>query len=64
MHLASMILAPPLALDGEAATSNNAALAVLAVASMVLGYALLFALWYFVFRDKARARRKKHGPPD
>ncbi len=59
MHVASLILALPLALDGEAVSSNNTALAVISVASIVLGYLLLAGLWYFVFRDKARARRRK-----
>jgi hypothetical protein len=48
-----------LALDGESATSDNTGLAIISVVSMVFGYLLLAALWYFVFRDKARARRKK-----
>jgi hypothetical protein len=26
---------------------------------MVFGYLLLACLWHFVFRDKARARRRK-----
>jgi len=59
MHLATLILTVPLALDGEAVSSNNTALAVLSVASMVFGYLLLAGLWYFVFRDKVRAKRKK-----
>ena len=49
----------PLALGGDAAANNNTALAVISVVSMVFGYLLLFALWYFVFREKARDRRRK-----
>jgi hypothetical protein len=55
MHLATLILA----LDGESVTSNNTGLAVISVVSIVSGYLLLAGLWYFVFRDKARAKRDK-----
>ena len=54
-----VLLAVPFALDGEAATNSNTALAVISVVSMVFGYLLLFALWYFVFREKARTKRRK-----
>ena len=57
MHPASLILSIPMALDGESANNSNMGIAVIAVVSMVLGYVLLFALWYFVFREKARAKR-------
>jgi len=63
MGLATSILAVPMALDGESAASDNTALAVISVVSIVFGYLLLAGLWYFVFRDKARARRGK-GRPD
>lgn len=53
----------PLALDGESLLGNNAGIAVIALVSIVSGYLLLFALWYFVFRDKSRQKRKK-GPSD
>ena len=55
MHLALNAL--PLALDGESVTASNTALAIVAVVSMVFGYLLLAALWYFVFSAKARERR-------
>ena len=58
-HLASLIVSLPIALGGEAETSNNVGLGVIAVVSIALGYVGLFALWYFVFRDKARSGRKK-----
>jgi hypothetical protein len=58
VHPASLILSIPIALDGESATGNNTGIAIIAVVSMACGYVLLFALWYFVFRDKARAKRK------
>jgi uncharacterized protein (DUF58 family) len=48
----------PLALDGEAVTASNTALAIIAAISMVFGYLLLAALWYFVFSPKARGRRR------
>jgi hypothetical protein len=53
----------PVALDGEAVSSNNTAVAVISVISIVSGYLLLAALWYFVFRQKAREKRRK-GSPD
>jgi hypothetical protein len=53
----------PLALDGESITRSNTALAIVSVVSMAFGYLLLAALWYFVFRDKARAKRRK-SPKD
>jgi len=59
MHLLALLHAPPLALDGESANGSNVGLAVISVASMVFGYLLIAGLWYFVFRDKARARRRE-----
>jgi hypothetical protein len=59
LTIAALIGSLPVALDGEAVTSNNTAIAVLSVVSIVLGYLLLAGLWYFVFRDKARAKRKR-----
>jgi hypothetical protein len=64
MHLASLILALPLALDGESASANNTGIAVISVVSMASGYILLFALWYFVFREKARSKRRKDPDAD
>ena len=58
-HLASLVLSLPIALGGEAETSNNIGLGVISVVSIALGYVGLFALWYFVFRDKSRSKRKK-----
>ncbi len=55
-HVSLML---PLALDGEAESSGNTALGVLSVLSIALGYVGLFALWFFVFRDKSRSKRKK-----
>ena len=59
MGIISTIVSLPLALDGESITRSNTALAIVSVISMVFGYLLLAALWYFVFRDKARARKRK-----
>ncbi len=59
VHLASLARCVPLALDGEAETSGNLGLGVLSVASIVLAYVGLFALWYFVFRDKSRSKHDK-----
>jgi hypothetical protein len=59
VSLATLIHLVPLALDGESVSGNNTAIAVISVISMVSGYLLLAALWYFVFRGKAREKRKK-----
>lgn len=58
-HLASLAAALPMALDGEAETTGNTGLGVISVLSIAIGYVGLFALWWFVFRDKTRSRRKK-----
>ncbi len=52
-----MLLSVPIALDGEAASGNNSALGVISVLSIVVGWVLLAALWYFVFRRKASEKR-------
>jgi hypothetical protein len=62
VKLAALAVSLVLALDGESANSNTG-VAVLSLVSIVCGYVVLAALWYFVFRGKARARRKK-GPSD
>ncbi len=53
-----VLLSLPLALDGESVTGNNEAIAVISVVSIVSGYLLLAGLWYFVFREKAREKRR------
>jgi hypothetical protein len=63
---AALVLHLPLALDGEAeaeAGGNGTAIAIVSAVSIVFGYLLLAALWHFVFREKARAKRRK-GPAD
>ncbi len=53
-----------LALDGEsAAGSDSTGIAIIALVSMVSGYVLLAALWWFVFRDRSRSRRRRKGGP-
>ncbi len=55
----------PLALDGEAAVEhggNGEAIAVVSVISIVGGYLLLYALWRYVFSEKAKVKRGE--PPD
>jgi hypothetical protein len=59
MHVLLALVSLPTALDGESATGNNTGLAIISLVSMVFGYLLLAALWYFVFRDKSRAKRKR-----
>jgi hypothetical protein len=59
--LATLLLSLPVALDGESASGANSAIGVISVASIVAGYLLLAALWYFVFRQKAREQRKKRS---
>lgn len=63
MDPGALLLSLPFALDGESANSNNTAIAVISLVSIVSGYLLLAALWYFVFREKAREKRRK-GPGD
>jgi hypothetical protein len=58
-HLVGVVASLPMALGGEAETSSNTGLGIISVVSIGLGYVGLFALWLFVFRDKARAKRKK-----
>jgi peptidoglycan/LPS O-acetylase OafA/YrhL len=60
LHPAVLVLA----LDGESVTASNTGLAIISVVSMVFGYLLLAALWYFVFSNKARERRRRGKGPD
>jgi len=46
----------PLGLDGDSLAGNSAAIAALALVSMVIGYAVLAGLWYFVFRRSPEER--------
>jgi hypothetical protein len=55
----------PLALDGESVSEvsgNGTAIAIISLISMIACYALLFALWRYVFSAKAKAKRRE--PPD
>jgi hypothetical protein len=63
MNLLILALALPLALDGESASGNSSALDIVLLVSIVGGYLLLAALWYFVFREKAREKHRDR-PPD
>jgi hypothetical protein len=63
MDLGTPALSLILALDGESATGNSTDIAVISLVSIVFGYLLLAALWYFVFRDKDRKKRGK-GPSE
>ncbi len=56
--LFATLLSLPLALDGEAASGNNTALGVISLLSILVGWILLAALWYFVFRRRVRERRE------
>jgi hypothetical protein len=49
----------PLALDGEAEGANNIGLGLISVVSIAVGYVGLFALWWFVFRDRSGKKRDK-----
>lgn len=63
--LATGLLAVPLALDGDAGTERTGsgeAIAVVSVVSIVAGYLLLYALWRYVFSEKAKIKRGE--PPD
>jgi hypothetical protein len=63
MPIGALILSLPLALGGESAGRESTGLAVISLLSIVLGYLLIAGLWYFVFRDRTR-RRRKRGPSD
>ncbi len=63
LHVATLLLSLPPALDGESAVGNNTAIAVISVISIVFGWVLLAALWHFVFSAKARRRRGEEDPP-
>jgi predicted permease len=58
----ALILSVPLALGGESTGGDSAAIAVISVVSIVLGYLLIAALWYFIFRDRRRTRGKGDAP--
>ena len=58
MALALLIAAVPIALDGESVNNSNTGLAVISLVSIVGGWLALAALWYFVFRDRSRAKHK------
>ncbi len=59
VHLARLAISFPVALDGEAEGASNTGLAVISAVSIAIGYVGLFALWWFVFRDRSRSKRKK-----
>ncbi len=59
VHLARLAMSIPLALDGEAEGARNTGLGIVSAVSIAVGYLALFALWWFVFRDRARSKRKK-----
>jgi hypothetical protein len=61
--LLALMLAPPTALGGESVTDTNTGIAVISLVSIVFGYLLIAALWYFVFSARARSRRRR-GPPE
>jgi hypothetical protein len=54
------------ALDGESGpVSDSTAVAVVVAASIFFGWALIGALWWFVFRDpEKRRQRKRRRSPD
>jgi len=59
--LVALILSLPVALGGESAGGESTGIAVISAVSIVVGYLLIAGLWYFVFRDRARGRRKGGG---
>ncbi len=63
MGLLAFTLLAPLALDGESVNNNNTGIAVISLLSIVGGFLLLGALWYFVFRAKAWDKHKDRRPP-
>jgi hypothetical protein len=69
VHHALLIVHLPLAaLSGEVESpegpgNGSVGVGVISVGAIVLGWVGLFALWWFVFRDKERARRKRKDDP-
>jgi hypothetical protein len=59
--LVNLTLNVPMALGGEAEGANSTGLGVISLVSIVLGWVFLAALWWFVFRDKTRSKRKKRS---
>jgi len=67
MHGAHTLLSLSLAaLGGEVespeGSGSGVGIGVISVASIVIGWVGLFALWWFVFREKARGKRGKDPP--
>jgi hypothetical protein len=60
--LVSLALHVPMALGGEAEGANSTGIGVISLVSIVLGWVGLAALWWFVFRDKSRSKRKRRSP--
>jgi hypothetical protein len=58
VSVTALLLSVPLALNGESGAGNTA-IGVISVVSIVSGYLLLWALWHFVFRERAREKRKR-----
>jgi hypothetical protein len=59
---ATLLLIP--ALDGESVSGNSTGLAVVSLVSIVSGWLLIAGLWFFVFRDRSRSKRRKPPSPD
>ncbi|MEA2314042.1 MAG: hypothetical protein QOI03_734 [Solirubrobacteraceae bacterium] len=62
MSFVALLLALAPALDGESVNAKSTGLGVISLVSIVFGYLLIAGLWYFVFREKARTKRKGPGP--
>jgi hypothetical protein len=65
MLVRSLLGAVQLALDGDAAAETGGsgeAIALVSVVSIICGYLLLYALWRYVFSEKAKLKRGE--PPD
>jgi hypothetical protein len=63
MSVTTVLLSAPLALNGESG-ADNTAIGVISVVSIVFGYLLLWALWHFVFRERARDKRERASESD
>ncbi len=64
MTAPALLVLLPLALDGESASNGSSGLAIISVVSIVFGYLLIAGLWYFVFRPRAREKRKRSRGED
>lgn len=58
IQVGAALVSMPLALGGESAGGESTGIAVISLVSIVAGYLLIAALWYFIFRGRGRSKRR------